>query len=125
MPGKMFEGKVTRFSYALDDATKTMITEVELPNPQRELRPGMFATARMAVQTKANALVVPTDAVLVEKQKTSVFKVVDGKAKKVAVKVGFNDGTSVEILEGVNADDPIILVGKLPLNDGQAVQVTE
>jgi len=125
LPGKIFEGKVTRFSYALDDATKTMLTEIELPNPQQELRPGMFATTRIAVQTKTDAFLVPADAVLVEKQKTSVFKIADGKAKKVAVKVGFQDGASAEILEGVNADESVILVGKQALNDGQPVKVTQ
>lgn len=125
LPGRAFSGKVTRLAYALDDATKTMMTEIELANADQQLRPGMFATVKIAVQTKADALLIPADALVTEKTKTSVFKIADGKAKKVAVKVGFNDGASVEILEGAGVDEPLILVGKQTLNDGQAVQIVE
>src|SRR5205823_7837278 len=43
LPGRSFDGKITRFSYALDEATKTMLAEIEVPNPNLELRPGMYA----------------------------------------------------------------------------------
>ena len=125
LPGKTFPGKVTRFSYALDEATKTMGVEIEISNPDQDLRPGMFAAVKIALQKKTEALLIPVEALVTEKIKTSVFLVADGKAKKVPVKVGFNDGVSVEILEGVKAEEAVILVGKLPLNDGQPVNSTE
>ena len=125
LPGRAFEGRVTRYAYALDDATKTMLTEIELANPKGELRPGMFATVKLVVERKSDALLVPLDALVVEKAKNSVFTVGDGKAKKVPVKVGFNDGVSAEIVEGINPGEPVILVGKQTLNDGQAVNAAE
>jgi membrane fusion protein, multidrug efflux system len=60
---------------------------------------------------------------LVEKAGTSVFTVVDGKAKKMPVQTGFNDGTNVEITSGIAPEQPVILLGKQTLNDGQPVNV--
>jgi len=122
---KAFSGSVTRISYALDPSTKTMLTEIELPNANGELRPGMFVTARIAVETKGDALLIPAEALVTEKAKTSVFKLADGAAHKVPVKAGFNDGKSVEIVDGVAPGDTLIVAGKTQLADGQPVQVTE
>ncbi len=125
LPGRPFDGKITRFSYALDDATKTMLAEAELPNPTRELRPGMFATIKIGIERKTDTLLVPVESLFVEKTKNSVFTVTDNKAKKVAVKAGFNDGVSIEILDGLKGSEPVILVGKQILNDGQPVNAVE
>ena len=125
LAGKTFVGKVTRIAWSLDETTKTMPVEIELENPDGTLRPGMFATAKIAVSQKPDALLLPTDALFVEKAKTSVFTLVDGKAKKVSVKVGFEDGKSFEVLEGVTAEAVVIVTGKLPLADGQPVNRAE
>ena len=121
LAGRTFDGSVTRFSPALDDATKTMLAEIDLENPKRELRPGMYATVKLGVERHADALLIPMEAAVIEKSGTSVFINIDGKAKKQPVKAGFNDGGSVEILDGLAATQPVILVGKMVLNNGQAV----
>ena len=123
--GKSFTGTVTRFAQALDDATKTMATEVEIPNPQGVLRPGMFATMKLAVERKADALLAPGEALVVDKAKTSVFTVVEGKAKKTTVKVGFQDGKFAEILDGLADGAVVVLPGKVVVTDGQAVNARE
>src|SRR3989449_6351573 len=125
LPGRSFDGNVTRFSYALDEATKTMLAEVELPNPKLELRPGMYAIVKIGIERKDDALLVPVEALVTERAGASVFTVVGAKAKKIPVKIGFNDGAYVEIVSGVKADQPVILVGKRLLSDGQAVKVSE
>jgi len=125
LPGRAFEGKVTRFAYALDDASKTMLTEIELPNPKLELRPGMYATVKVGIERREDVLLVPAEALVREKAGAFVFTVEDNKAKKTPVKVGFGDGTKFEIVSGVKAGDPVILVGSRALSDGQAVNVTE
>lgn len=126
LPGKTFPGGVTRFEYALDSATRTMLAEIDLRNPQRELRPGMYAIVRIGVERHADALLAAAEAVLVEKAGKSAFVVdADMKARKKPVKVGFEDGVSVEILDGLAVDQPVVLLGKLTLQDGQAVNVTE
>jgi len=125
LPQSNFEGKVTRFSNALEESTKTMLAEIELPNPENQLRPGMYARTRIIVETRPDTLVLPVDAILVEKTRNSVFTAVDNKAHRVTVKTGFNDGGVVEILEGAKPGDLVILVGKQVLVEGQPVTVTE
>src|SRR6266566_4762063 len=123
LPGRNFDGKITRFSYSLDDQSKTMLAEIELPNPKFELRPGTYAIVKIGIERKDDALLVPADSLLLEKSGASVFTITDNKAKKTPVKTGFNDGTNAEIVSGVKPDQSVILVGKKPLADGQAVQV--
>jgi membrane fusion protein (multidrug efflux system) len=125
LPRRNFEGKITRFAYALDEGSKTMLTEIELPNPKLELRPGMYALVKIGLEKKDDALLVPVEAVLFEKAGSSVFGLADGKAKKVPVKTGFIDGANVEIISGITGDQPLILAGKKPLTDGQPVTIAE
>lgn len=125
LPGKAFSGQVTRIAWSLDETTKTMPVEIELANPDGTLRPGMFATAKIAVSQRPDALLLPTDALVVEKAKTSVFTLVDGKARKVPVKIGVEDGKAFEVLAGVTAESVVIITGKLPLADGQPVNRAE
>src|SRR6266581_1253205 len=125
LPGRSFEGRITRFSYTLDEATKTMLAEVELPNPKLELRPGMYAIVKIGIERKEDALLVPLEAVVTERAGASVFTVVENKARKTPIKTGFNDGANVEIASGLNAGQAVILVGKRSLSDGQAVKVME
>jgi len=125
LANRVFEGEVTRFAYALDETTKTMLSEIEIPNPKGELRPGMFATVRIVAEQKNEALLIPAEALVIEKIRNSVFAIVDGKAKKVPVKTGFNDGVSVEILEGLRSGEPVVMIGKQTINDGQVVRVAE
>ena len=70
-------------------------------------------------------MLVPVQAVLVEKAGTSVFTVDDGKAKKTPVRTGFNDAVNVEITDGAPLGQPVILLGKQTLNDGQPVNPVE
>src|SRR5712671_5090229 len=67
LPGMQFDGKVTRFTYALDAASRTMLTEVILDNPQLALRPGMLVTARIGIQHKEGALLMPAESLVMEK----------------------------------------------------------
>ncbi len=125
LPGRTFPGSVTRFAHALDPATKTMLTEIEIPNRDGELRPGAYASVQLELERKKEALLIPVQALVVEKAGTSVFTAVDGKAKKIPVQVGFNDGANAEIVSGITPDQHVILAGKQPLNDGQSVTMAE
>lgn len=125
LPGKSFTGSVTRFAYALDQATKTMLTEIELPNPSGELRPGMYASVQIEVERKKDAPLLPIQAVSFEKAGTFVFVISDGKVKKTPVHTSFNDGTNVEIIDALSPGERVAIVGKQALNDGQPVTVSE
>ena len=102
-----------------------MLAEIEMPNPTRALRPGMYASVQLEVERKKDALLVPAQALLVEKAGSSVFALAEGKAKKTPVRTGFNDGVNVEITDGVKPGQPVILIGKQALNDGQPVNPAE
>ncbi|MEW6305627.1 MAG: efflux RND transporter periplasmic adaptor subunit [Verrucomicrobiota bacterium] len=125
LPGRMFEGKITRFAYALDEATKTMPVEIEIPNPNLTLRPGMYASVQIALQRRTDALLVPAEALVSEKKKSYLFALRDGKAVRLPVRVGFDDGVRAEILEGVSPGERVIVAGKQSLADGQPVQGVE
>jgi membrane fusion protein, multidrug efflux system len=120
--GQSFSGTVTRFAHALDES-KTMLVEIDLPNPKAQLLPGMYATAKLAMETKPDALLLPVEAVAIEKAGNSVFIVEQDKAKKIPVKIGFNDGTNIEITDGVKDGQPVILIGKQTLVPGQPVEI--
>jgi membrane fusion protein (multidrug efflux system) len=125
LPGRTFQGTITRFAYALDESTKTMATEIEIANPDLALRPGMWAVVEIELQKKENALLIPAEALVTEKDKNSVFIVRDNKAQKVAVQCGFDDGVNVEILKGCSPNDSVIVAGKQSVTDGQKVKATE
>ena len=122
LPGRNFGGTITRFAYALDESTKTMATEIEIANPDLALRPGMWANVQIDLQKKTDAQLLPAEALVTEKNKTSVFVARDGKAQKVPIKTGFDDGINVEVTGGLTPKDAVILAGKQAVTDGQPVK---
>ncbi|MSU24404.1 MAG: efflux RND transporter periplasmic adaptor subunit [Opitutus sp.] len=125
LAGRVFAALVSRLGYALDEATRTMLVEADFPNPDGELRPGMYAKARIGVEKHTDTLLIPVEALVMEKMAAFAFTAVDGKAKKHPLTIGFNDGQQVEVLKGLEATQPVILVGKLVLAPEQPVKVTE
>lgn len=126
LPGRKFDATITRYSHALDERSKTILIESEIANPAEELLPGMYAHVTIEIERHEHALLIPVEALVAEKNADSVFALTpDKKAKKVRVKVGFNDGQSVEILEGLKPEQPVIVAGTQALNDGQPVSAVE
>lgn len=125
LPGRIFHGSVTRYANALDEATKTMLTEIEMPNPTRALRPGMYASVQLEVERRRDALLLPAEAVAREKSGASVFTVTGGTARKTPVQLGFSDGVNVEITAGLTGSEVVVLAGNQAVADGQAVNVVE
>jgi membrane fusion protein (multidrug efflux system) len=125
LPGKIFEGKISRMSYALDEATRTMLVEADLTNADLTLRPGMYATVKVGVEKHTDARLIPIEALVMEKANAFAFVADGGRAKKTAIKIGFNDGAKVEVLNGLTGSEAVIFVGKMTLADGVAVNATE
>lgn len=123
--GNAFEAKVSRLAYSLDDATRTMLVESDLPNPGLAFRPGQYATIKVGVEKHTDALLISVDALVMEKTNAFAYVAADGKAKKTAIKIGFNDGARVEILSGLDSAAAVIVVGKLALTDGQPINAVE
>ena len=114
------EASISRIAYALDPATRTMLAEADLKNPDLKLRSGMYAMTKIAVEKHEGATLIPVGALVMEKTNAFVFKHVDGKAVKTAVKIGFNDGVNVEVPE-LKAEDVLLVPGTTALTDKQSV----
>jgi RND family efflux transporter MFP subunit len=126
LPGKTFRGKVTRQSGALDEATRSLMVEADFPNADGTLRPGMYAIVKIGVERHENALQVPAAALVREKAAGFLWVLAEGgKANRVSVKYGFNDGANVEILEGIDENARVIVPGKATLASGQTVKPVE
>ncbi len=125
LSGRTFRGVVNRHSGSLDERTRTLAVEADLPNADGALRPGMYVNARIGVELHRDALLVPAAALVREKAAGFLFLLAEGKANRVPVKFGFNDGVSVEILEGIAANARVIIPGKATLASGQAVTAVE
>ena len=102
-----------------------MLVEADLPNPGLAFRPGMYAMIKVGVEKHTDVLTIPVDALVMEKTNAFAYVVADGKAKKTAIKIGFNDGARVEVAGGLEPAAAVILVGKLVLADAQPVSATE
>ena len=122
LAGSVVKGTLSRLTGTLDPGTRTMLIEADFKNQDGKLRPGMFATARIAVEQHDNATIIPVAGLVKEKANSFVFKHVDGKAVKTAVKPGFNDGANVEVPE-LKAEDVILLPGTTAITDKQDVTV--
>jgi membrane fusion protein (multidrug efflux system) len=122
LPGRSFTGTVTRSTLALDPATRSLLIEIDLPNPDHALRPGTFAQVSLGLREIPQALVVPPQAVISTQKGKSLFIVAQGKATSVAVQTGISDGRWIEIASGLRGDEDIIVVGKRKLLEGTPVR---
>ena len=125
LPGRAFKGIVSRHAGALDEKTRTLSVEADFPNSDGALRPGMYASVKIGVELHRGALLVPAAALVREKAAGFLFVLAEGKATRLPVKYGFNDGVNVEILEGVAENARVIIPGKVALVAGQAVTAVE
>lgn len=119
------EGVVSKISPQVDTRTRTVIVEVEVPNSGNRLKPGMFAEVFVIEQEVTNALVIPVSAVHTEEAGKFVFRVEDGQAIKVPVETGLEMDLEVQVTEGVNEGDAIVISGGDTLKDGEKVSVVE
>ena len=124
--GRRFSGKVVRTANAIDRATRTLNTEIDVPNPQGVLLPGSFAQVHFALNVQMRTLSLPVNALLFRAEGTRAAVVgSDGKIHLKPVVIGRDYGTSVEILGGVEQADAIVLNPSDSLEEGQPVQVSK
>jgi membrane fusion protein (multidrug efflux system) len=120
-----FHGKVYFIAPAVDPNTRTTLVKAEIPNPKLELKPGMFANLELNLQVRENAIVIPETALgqLVEGGGAVVF-VVDGasKAQPRKVKLGVRLAGKVEVIEGIETGDRVIVEGLQKIGPGMPVQ---
>jgi RND family efflux transporter MFP subunit len=120
--GKTFTGKISRFTHEVDDNTRTMITEIEVPNADLELIPGMYATVVLKVEKHEQALAVPTEAVGGEKKHTVYVVNHDNQIEEREVKLGLETPDKYEVLSGLHKDDLVIIGSRAGFQAGQKVE---
>jgi multidrug efflux pump subunit AcrA (membrane-fusion protein) len=123
-PGRQFEGKIVRTAGSVDPATRTLRTEIHLPNPKGELLAGMYAQVRLGVQDPRNPLRVPAAALVADAAGTQVVTVdASGAARRRAVTLGRDFGREVEVVAGLDGGERIVVNPRDDLRDGDLVQV--
>jgi RND family efflux transporter MFP subunit len=123
IPGRTFAGNVTRLADALAPGTRTLLTEIDVPNPDGVLRPGMYCTVDLRIPRKTPSLIVPADAIVFNDDGVRVAVVKDGVVHFHNVTIARDLGTEVELRDGVKPGDRVILRPTVDLADGANVQV--
>jgi multidrug efflux pump subunit AcrA (membrane-fusion protein) len=125
-PHRTFPGKVVRTAGAIDPASRTLLTEVQVPNPTGELLPGAYATVHFHLALVEPPLTIPPNTLLFRSQGTQVATVTGQNTIHLkSVVIGRDLGTSMEVLDGISASDNIVLNPPDSIGEGDVVDVTQ
>lgn len=124
-PNEDFYGEVSKVSEIIDADTRTLPIEITISNPEHRLKSGMFARIKLFAGTRPQALVIPRDALVKENTTDYVYVVEDSTARKIKVKIGLLQDSNVEVLEGLQEHQRLIIFGQQGLKDGSAINVIE
>lgn len=121
--GRTFAGRVARSSGRVDAATRTMVTEVDVPNPSGVIMPGMYAEVALEVKEHSNVLTVPLDAIERSGSSSRVYRVEpSGTVRIVPVQLGLEDAQRAEVLSGLQDADVVITGRRAGINAGDQVK---
>ncbi len=120
--GAEYKAQVTRTSFALDDASRSLETIIDIDNADGRLRPGMYATARLTLDEREDALTLPGAALVRQGKEAFCYRLVDGKAVKTPLQLGIRVADDFEITSGLSDNDQVILNKATALKDGQSVE---
>jgi len=120
--GKPFVGTVTRFSFSLNPETRNMRTEIDLPNPDERLYPGMYAEVSLEMNRHPEALIIPAAAVGADSVGNFVYTVTDNRVTRVGINIGLTDSGRTEVTGGLSKDTPVVTTFRGAPPPGTAVQ---
>jgi len=123
-PGETFHGTPVRNSNSIDQATRTLLVEVDVDNARGRLMPGAYVRVHFKLPEGTRSLIVPANALLFRREGLQVGVVRDGKAKLVRVTPGHDYGDTMEILSGLQPTDHVILSPSDSLTSGTPVQIS-
>lgn len=123
MPERPFPGKVTRIAEALQPGSRTLLTEIDISNPDGALPVGIYCTVELHIPRRAPTLTVPAEAIIFNAGGVQVAVVDNGVVRLHKVTVARDFGTQVELRDGVDAGDRVILNPSVSLADGAKVQI--
>jgi RND family efflux transporter MFP subunit len=122
IPDREFPSKVARIADALQAGTRTLLTEIDIPNPDGALPPGIYCAVELHIPHKSPSVSVPADAMIFDRNGMQVALFSNGKAEFRKVRVKRDFGTRVELVTGIKAGDQVILNPPVNLVDGGKVQ---
>jgi RND family efflux transporter MFP subunit len=123
IPGRDFPGKVTRIADALQPGSRTLLTEIDVPNPDHVLSPGIYCNVELKIPRRTPSLIVPSEAIVFNRDGLNVAVVENGVAHIHRVTVVRDFGTTVEVSAGVKDGDQVILNPPVDLTDGHKVEI--
>jgi RND family efflux transporter MFP subunit len=123
IPDRRFPGKVTRIATALQPGSRTLLTEVDVPNPDGALNPGIYCTVELLIPRKTPSMIIPADAVVFDENGVHVAVVENGTARLQKITIARDFGEEVEVHDGVKEGDQVILDPTADLTDGSRVSV--
>jgi RND family efflux transporter MFP subunit len=122
LPNREFPGKVTRIADALQSGTRTLLTEIDIPNPDGALPPGIYCSVELKIPRKTPSSLIPAEALIFNRNGLQAAVVKDGRAEIRNVKVTRDLGTRVEVNAGLKAGERVILNPPVNLVDGSKVR---
>jgi hypothetical protein len=122
LPGRTFPGKVTRIADALNPGTRTLLTEVDIPNPDGALKPGTYCRVELHVPRDTPSFLVPAAAIIFNRDGLQVAVIEGGEAHIRKVSVARDLGTQVEVRDGVKEGDVVVLNPQVDLVEGSKVK---
>jgi RND family efflux transporter MFP subunit len=123
-PGKEFSGKVVRTSGAIDPSSRTLLTEVDVPNDSGELFPGAYAQVRLVTGSNNRSVLIPANTLLFRSEGAAVGVVNQNNVVELKkIKIGRDLGTQLEITQGLTLDDRVIINPSDSLAPGQKVKI--
>jgi len=125
IPDHTFPGKVTRIASALQPGSRTLLTEIDVPNPDGALSPGIYCTVELFIPRKTPSMIVPADAVVFDQNGLHVAVVENGIAHLQKITIARDFGTEVEVHDGLKSGDQVILNPMVNLADGTKVAVRQ
>ena len=118
-------GRIKRISPVIDPESGTVKVTVDLPDPRRELTPGMFINVALITDRRDDALLLPKETLVYDGGQAYAFVVNDTLATRVALTLGLTNSRTVQVLEGAAEGDSIVIVGQEGLRDGAKVRVVD
>ena len=125
-PGKQFSGKVTRTAKALDPNTRTLLTQVDVPNPYEALQPGMYVQVKFVAARAARSILIPSAALVTRNDGTQVALLDANKTVRYRkVQLGRDYGAEVEVVAGLEGSESVIVRPGDALPEGQQVELAQ
>lgn len=126
LPDKTFTARLKAIDTQVDANGRSLLARGELGNPGGALRTGMFAKARVVLRDSPSAVLIPEEAIVPVGQDSFVYRIEEGKASRVPVKVGLRQDGRVEVISGLKEGETVVTAGQLRLQrDGQEVRVID